>query len=379
MRKLIVLALSMLALASPARGQEAPIWVESSDRATVAKAGITVPLSAGTLKVVELREFGNGGVDVYAQYQSADEAVFGTIFVYAPTLPDIGLTFLATDEAIRRRLGASTHVAKDRLVPVAGVRDAGRRIIYEGAEAGKTASAAIFTRAGSWVVVVRVSGPAAREAEITAGVDALLTKMTFPKGSEPLRANVIKVEPCTPVSRLIAAKTIKPDMGDAGMFALMAEPGVVDDKGHSALNPLRKVPDRLCRESSELRGTIPVQIFRAVEKSDLPFMPRLYVLHGDAGIMIEVSEPRDKPGSFYVLRHGVGRMYAFGMLDRQPSKAQLWALIDGPDVQPSFARFTSKYLTADGHDSLSIDCSRTAEGCQSETAKTPADKPQSSR
>ncbi len=378
MHKLIVLALSMLAAAAPAHGQEAPIWVESTDRATVAKAGISVPLSAGTLKVVELREFGKGGVDVYAQYQSADETVYGTIFVYAPTLPDIGLTFLATDEAIRRRFGEGTQVAEDRLVHVAGVRDAGRRIIYANAEGGKTASGAIFTRAGSWVVVVRVSGPTSRAEEIKADLDTLMARMTFPKGSEPLRANVIKVEPCPPVSRLIAANTIKPDMGDAGMFALMAEPGAVDDKGHAALNPLRKVPNRLCRESSELRGTIPVQIFRTVEKSDLPYAPRLYVLHGDAGIMIEVSEPKDRPGKYYVLRHGVGRMYAFGLLDREPSKGQLWSLIAAPEEQPSFARFTSKYVSSNGNDNLSIDCSRTAEGCQSEPAKTPA-KPQSSR
>ena len=105
--------------------------------ATANKAGIIVPLAPGTMHKTALKQWNDDGIDLYAHYESADAAIAGTIFVYAPTLPDIGLTFLATDDTIRRRFGASTHVAKDELVAIAGVKGAGRKVIYEGVDEGR--------------------------------------------------------------------------------------------------------------------------------------------------------------------------------------------------------------------------------------------------
>lgn len=389
MRALLLLVASVAGLASPSQSQkltnvaDPSPWVESGKVATAVKSGIAVPLSAGTLQKSDLRQYDADGADLYAQYLTPDRRVFGTIFLYAPTLADTGLTFLATDEVIRRRWGSATRIATDELVPIAGVKAAGRRVVYEGANDGKKqlVSTAVFVRAGSWIVVGRVTGPAERADEIKKDVDALVAGISFPKGSEPLPANVIKIEPCQAPDRTVNANIAKPTAAEAGEIGLIAGPGAqaVNDKGHSVINPLRAMPDRLCRESIELWGTVALQIFRPVGTVDRPFPPRLYALYGDAGIMLEVSEDRDHPGSFYVLRHGVGRMYAFGKLDRLPSITQMRALIRHPENQPAIAMYASSFVDPSGNDNLTIYCSLTVEGCAETAPKPGSPTVQSSR
>jgi hypothetical protein len=139
----------------------------------VSRAGIGVPREAGSLKLGRVADLGTAGLDDMADYASTDEAISGTIFIYYPTLADTGLTFLATDATIRRRFGPQTRIADDRLVSIGGIEGAGRRVSYSGASEGRRSTMAMFARAGGWILVLRVSGPASRAAEIGGDLDAL--------------------------------------------------------------------------------------------------------------------------------------------------------------------------------------------------------------
>jgi hypothetical protein len=311
-------------------------WTETATSATAVKAGIALPLSAGTIRKADLSQYDKDGADLAARYLSADQAIQGTIYLSEPTFADTGLAFLATDEAIRLRWGKATHVSADQLSPVAGVKDAERRVTYEGAKSRETPllTVASFVRVGSWLMVAQVTGPAEQTQEINRDLDALLAGMTFAKGSEPLSANVIKTQPCQPRKRSVDAKVTRPQMSDGIEF--LSNSGALRGKA----------PARLCLESLEIFGQTALQIYRPLDEDDRPYSPRLYALLGNSGVILEVAESRQEPGAFYALRHGVGRATVFGKFDREPSIGQIRALTVDPDKQPpAILQFSTSALS----------------------------------
>jgi hypothetical protein len=310
--------------------------METATSASAVKAGIALPLSAGTLRKADLSQYDKDGADLAARYLSADQAIQGTIYLSEPTFADTGLAFLATDAAIRLQWGEATHLSADQLGPVAGVKDAERRVTYVGAKSGQTplVTIASFVRAGSWIVVSQVTGRTEQTREINQDLDALLAGITFAKGYEPRPTNVIRTEPCQPRDRSVAAKVTRPQMGDGLKFL----------SGSGALGG--KAPERLCRESLEVFGQTALQIYRPLDQADRSYSPRLYALLGNSGVILEVAESRQEPGAFYALRHGVGRATVFGKFDREPSIGQIRALTVAPDKQPaSILQFSTSALS----------------------------------
>jgi|RhiMethySRZTD1v2_1073278.scaffolds.fasta_scaffold50858_3 hypothetical protein len=331
MRRLVLFVAFAILLGAPSQSQSQSArstpsgWTETATSAAAVKAGITLPLSAGTLRKTELGQYDKDGADLSARYMSSDRAIQGTIFLSEPTFADTGLAFLATDEVIRRQRGPATAITADRLLPVAGVRAAERRVVYASALDQQRSLVTIvsFVRAGSWLVIVQVTGPAEQAQEINRDLDALLAGMTFAKGSEPRPATVIKTERCAPRDRTIAAKVTRPQTGDGLEF--LSESAALTGK----------VPTRLCLESLEVIGDVGLQIYRPSEAPDRPYLTRLYALLGNSGVILEVAESRKEPGAFYVLSHGVGRATVFGKFDREPSIGQIRALAAAPDEQPA--------------------------------------------
>ena len=158
-----LVGLSALLAASAQSQIESPSpsgWTETATSASAVKAGIALPLSAGTVRKADLSQYDNDGADLAARYLSVDQAIQGTIYLSQPTFADTGLAFLATDEAIRLQWGKGTHVSADQLGPVAGVKNAERRVTYEGAKSGERplVTIASFVRAGSWLVIAQITG-----------------------------------------------------------------------------------------------------------------------------------------------------------------------------------------------------------------------------
>ena len=379
MRRLVLFAALSALLAAPSRAQTpGPAlgqsgWSETATSATPVKAGISLPLTAGTLKKTELRQHDQDGADLAVRYMSPGQLIQGTTYLSEPTLADTGLAVLATDEAIRQQWGPPTHVVADQLRPVAGVKDAERRVTYEGAKSGETplVTIASFLRAGSWLVVAQVTGPAEQTQEINRDLDALVAGMTFAKGYEPLPANIITTEPCQPRDRSAAAKVTRPQMGDGIKF-------LSDSVALSG-----KAPERLCLESLEVYGRIALQIYRPLDKADRPYFTRLYALLGNSGVILEVAESRQEPGAFYALRHGVGRATVFGKFDREPSIAQIRALTVAPDKQPAaILQFSTSALSpevsavaSDRGVTVKMYCDWALNGCVDDKALPTTKKP----
>jgi hypothetical protein len=358
---LILGAVSAAAAAAPKqKAPPPPAWTDRApDPAVVNGAGIGVPRQAGSLKMIEVRDLGTEGLDDVAQYASADQAISGTIFIYFPALPDTGLTFLATDETIRRRFGPETKIADDRLVTVAGVPKAGRRIVYSGASDGLRSTAALFIRAGGWILVLRVSGPASRAAEISEDLDAVAAGLTFAK-DPPLPAHVIQTESC-PDAGGAEARVTKPSGSEAMEFALLVAGGQLRDERHEALpDLLERVPDRLCLARSGSRGEGIVLTYRTVGKASGLFAPRVFDLVGDAGTIVEFTATSKAPERLVALRHAIGETTIYGIFLGEPNLAQIDRLIEHDTAFPAFAQVE---LKPSGNSDVHLACKQFAEGC----------------
>lgn len=367
--------ISLMIFAAPVAAQApekaAPTWLSSNGMATAKASGISIPLKAGSLTNFALRDAKGDGADVAAQFETPDGKILGTIFLYAPTHPDPALTFLATDESILRRFGASAQKVEDRFVAVAGVDAGARRAIYTGiADAklsgdpnGRIYSGAAFIRAGEWMMKIRVSGPISRSDEINRNLDALLAGLAFDKKRLPIPQTRIVPTECAASPDRPSIKIEKAPMADGLGLTIMLDPDVVDENGTAIASPIAIPIDGLCREPIELRDNIALQPFQVRSSYDGRFIPRRLILYGDAGVMLFAFEDTKQPGRYFISRHGIGRTFIFGQTSGLPNTAELNALLFRPDDQPAVIKVTRTHLT-DKTD-IAVNCTLTAEGCDS--------------
>jgi hypothetical protein len=363
MRPLYVMLGAALALlaAAPPPAATASAWDDRPDALPIVRrAGISVPRTAGPLTLKELGDLGKEGLDNIAQYSSGDEALSGTIFIYFPTLADTGLTFLATDATIRHRFGAETKVADDRLVTVGAVPNAGRRVIYTGASEGRRSTTAMFVRAGGWIVVLRVSGPASRVAEIAGALDALGTGLRFGNRNNPVPAHVIATSRCEPRDDNPAplAKPRGPEM--TALLVLAATGELRDQAGKTLPDLLGRVPDRLCLARESMLGEATVLTYRAVDKPKGLFAPKLFHLIGDAGYIVEATATSNQPDHTIMVRHTIGQLFAYGVFEGIPALAQVDRVIEG---DPAFPIVGTAILKPEGGTNVHLDCEDLQESC----------------
>jgi hypothetical protein len=350
-----------LADESQVDGQLGSAWIdEAPSPPMVRRAGIAVQRVAGSLKLGKVEAYDTAGLDTVAQYASSDGAISGSIFIYYPSLADTGLTFLATDATIRRRFGAATRIDDDRLVPVGGVPEAGRRVTYVGASDGTRSTAATFVRAGGWIIVLRVSGPASRASEILANLDALTAGLTSGRNN-PVRAHVIHTEDCTAKSAPDAT-ILKPTGSEVAARLVMVVAETRDEKGRALEDFLGRVPDRLCLlragggEAVELTYKVPA-------KTKGLYAPRLFHLVGDAGFLIEATAPAKDPERVMMLRHGIGGLEAYGLFRGLPSFSQIDSVAERDEGLPMLAKAAAN---PDGGGEVTLGCVHLQEGCKSE-------------
>lgn len=353
------LAAANSATSQPSASDAQTAWTDTANEANAINASISVARHAGTMSRKEVRDLGDSGIDLVAQYATPDEEIFGTIFIYKPSMVESGLTFLATDEAIRRRMGPSVKIISDGTISAGGVENAGRRVIYSGNEGGLRSALGIV-QAGKWMIKFRVSGPGNRANEIAGNLDALVAGTRFGKGSEPLPAHVISVQPCKPMTATADAHIVKPTAVSAMAISMMAMPYFKDEKGAATSDPTGRVPDRLCLAESSTEENIPLLTFRTLEPISGLFTPRIFQLFGDAGLIVEVTRPA-KGTELFALRHSLAGTMVYGGFSAEPSSSQLKLIRTRTGDLPIVAAITEK-PAGNGSD-IKLDCDTFAEGC----------------
>ena len=327
-RFLFCLSLLVAGLATPTQAKE--VWSTSGERVTFNAARISFPARPGGLVIAETKEFSHPGeaLDAVVRYQSADEKVFATAYVYLPGLADSALAAVATDEAIR--LNSETPVARlgRAVVAAGGNANVAMRIDYSGYR-GNLASSAVFIKADRWIVKLRVSGPEPRKAEVAAAMAALLDGMRFEGEIRPWPTAAFETPPCPEQTAADAralpdsqAATLEYTIGYGALDPLGTRPGEKPSKAFAS-----RIGDRWCRLVVDA-GTAKVPVLRTTEPGGGAIGKSvLLVLYSDAGGALEVV--RVKADRYLLINHAIGSTAILGTYDAVPSPRQLAEILLG--------------------------------------------------
>lgn len=286
----------------------------SSASLSYPKAGVTLPRSIAGLPLVNQKDSNGDGLDNIIRYEKS--GLWATIYLYRPPLADPNHLALVLEKILRNKHGAAFKVQDDRLVAVAGSRPNARRVVYSGLDGGKLASALVVARAGEWLLKVRVSGPAERQAEVLAVADAVLPAITWAKAGGPDPLAPWTPVPCLteptgapPAEIQVAGKLADMAKGlDAKPFRGIAWPA--DGKGVCVDKQLKIGED----SRIVLRGPV----------GEGAYHTRFLVLMDDAGTLVEVAQAKGDGRTLGLVRqhNGKGSTLA-GWLEALPTRPQL--------------------------------------------------------
>jgi hypothetical protein len=366
MIRFLLIALTLLA-ASPAGAQSAPqshedsqqrtytqadLWNRRAGRITFTLAGINLPDAAGTTRLgrsVEASREGRG-LDNALIYTSADEAVFATVYIYAPALPDAALTAFMTDHAIHLQSGSGLRTLRNGVVAAGGRDGVAIRADYAGFRENRLASSAAFMRVGGWIVKLRVSGPEARRAEVESAMNALLRDIRFegrtqPGAIVPVAADTCRRAPDRP-ARLVRSDDAETMEDAITAHNLAGEGGAPPNRQRWCRSAGYSIPDAL--------GPTPVLRDENPGTGDDTRRRVLIAIWGDNGTMVEVMERRFRERTrFVVIHHQIGQTTVLGAFDSVPTDAQLQAIATGADREGGRARATIIYQ-ANGDSSVNV-------------------------
>ncbi|QJE73485.1 hypothetical protein HHL28_10615 [Aerophototrophica crusticola] len=278
------------------------------------KAGLTLPRSIGGLPMVSQKDSNGDGLDNVIRYEAS--GIWATIYLYRPPLADPNLLALVLEKILREKHGAALTVQDDRLVAVAGSRPNARRVVYAGVDGGKLASALVVARTGEWLVKVRVSGPATRQAEVLSVADAVLPAIGWGKAGGPDPLAPWKPVPCLtePTGAAPAELEVKGKLADmanglnAKPFRGIAWPA--DGKGVCVDKPVRIGEDT----RMVLRGPV----------GEGAYHTRFLILMDDAGTLVEVGQAKGEGRTLGVVRqHNTTGSALVGWLEMVPTRPQL--------------------------------------------------------
>lgn len=359
----LAIALTFVAWPFAARSQTpAPQTSKSlvvgTDRLSFLRANVSLPIAPGAMILESAHEFDAGGLDASVQYLTPDKAISGSAFVYFPGLADTGLTFLATDAIIRSRFGPRTQIVDDRLVAVAGVSNAGRRVVYSGASEGRRTTAALFVRVGGWIIVLRASGPASRTAEVLAQLDAMADGLKFAGKTKPEPARIVRTTECLAGDKPDATVSV-PDSA----FVMAASMIVVGD--HPSLSDERSVrlaaiPDEMCLVATSTAGSVITLDYRPSNSAKNRQTVQWVRLTGDAGLTLVAMSTLNDAKRISIVRYTTGGYSIYATFDGLPSRKQLDTMANR---DASLAQTGEGTFDPEGDSKINIFCNRTKEGC----------------
>lgn len=348
-------AAAVLSVASPALAQNGA-WRVRGDTAALSKAGIGLPTRAGALALTQTGEASEKGrgVDNFAQFQSSDGAIQGTAYIYRAAMPDAALAAYATDRAIRQRVGASIRAEPQASVPLAGQAGRAIRAFYA---TDQIATGAAFAQAGGWLLKLRVSGPAARRAEVEAALDALLAGVKLDRGAKAIAVRPLTLGAPCPAAAGAEAKPLGEGMDPEALLGLlMGGKGVAERvKAQPITDPAQLPFPASGHQPACVRGTI-----RFADGAALEFLQPAGVAEpgtilaalNDAGGVLAIQKAQIG-GGYSIRRYGIGHVDQLGKIDRAPPMAQIGAWLGQPNT-PVLAVRSRTVIDADGTSSMQL-------------------------
>lgn len=345
----VVLAVSP-AQAQVARPAGAGAWAVTREAVALPAARVTLPVQTGVAALVKTGEFSKPGtsVDNHAQYESADQRVLATAYVYRAAYADAALAAYGTDAAIRGRFGTAVRVAEQGAVAAGGWPDGAIRSVYDGTvlNGAATTTTAAFVRADSWIVKLRASGPAERRDEVIATLDALIAGLSAGPGATVFAARPLRFAGPCPAAKVRNARPMRGDMakGQAILGGLLGGSGLSSAAIPPAFPANGATP--VC-----VRGSVPLGE-RSVNLLQPAGTAKPGVIIDDAGTVVAVEGDSAATG-YTVKTYGIAEVSTGTTLDRLPMPSQIQGWFRQPDRSPLAGRSRTTF-TADGNRNVEV-------------------------
>ncbi len=357
-----ILAIALLGTATLASAKdEAGAWRTTETTVGVPGAGITLPIAAGGVSLTQTNEFSNKGkgIDDVAQFKSPDSAIFVTAYVYRPTYADAALTAYATGEAIGVEFGGSAMLSEHGSVAFGGQPDGAIRRIYTGGRLKGEAltTAAAFARVGGWIVKLRASGPAARQNDVVAALDAFVAGTRVDKKAIVYPVAELPLDPPCPAPSMPDALLVHDkNAGADALFAAMVGGSAIEPSSRAKAMETIAFPANGTRRAC-LRGTVKVgQRILSVLQPAGETAPAIILLpFNDAGGILAIEKAM--LGTGYVIKtYAIGAIETRGSIDRLPGIAQLEGWLGARGAAPLAVRSRTVF-DAKGNTTINIDSS----------------------
>lgn len=354
-----LLAAPTLVSAEEKAGGQGGAWRTTKTTVEVPGAGITLPIAAGGVSLTQTNEFSNKGkgIDDVAQFKSPDAAIFVTAYIYRPTYADAALTAFATSQAIDVEFGGSAVLSEHGSVAFGGQSDGAIRRVYTGGRLKGDAltTAAAFARVGGWIVKLRASGPAARQADVVAALDAYVAGTRVDEKAIVYPAAELAVDPpcpapSTPDAVLVQGKNASTD----ALFAAMVGGSAIEPSSRTKAMEGIAFPANGARRAC-LRGTVKLgQRTLSVLQPAGETAPTIVLLpFNDAGGILGIEKAL--LGTGYVIKtYAIGAIETRGSIDRLPTIAQLEGWLTARGAAPLAVRSRTVF-DAKGSPTINID------------------------
>jgi hypothetical protein len=300
MKRLLIFAAVLAALAAPASAQPAP-WRH-------AKSGVSVPAEIGVMRLGEVRDLSGGkGWDVMVQYGQDTEPV--TLYVYRSAYPNPALWFERTRVAMRANVGAPLEGVAPRSFTLGGASAPNglrEELVLPTGGAWKSTAVAI-AQIGEWMVKARVTSQTLDGAGISAKMDSLLAALAFANAT-PAPVPLLVPGPC-PDSPALRGEKLARVRDEANAHALVT--GLVVLAEVRGVSGLAAEPSAWCRAQSGL----PAEYVSLYRKRD-----------GSAWVALLADSGRAVAAHKFLARSKQGAAATFGS---DPAATRVAAVYDG--------------------------------------------------
>lgn len=305
---LMLFAVAAEASAQPQQAGMQPRVLEVPQRSSWqhAETGLILPPQIGGLVRSEIKDLGEGEMDIVATYADREQGLIGLVYIFRTTTPDVAMWFDRAVATVVTPQGAAYPAVAAFARPGASAAS-GLRATMADNVAGMSGTGIALAPLGSWLVKIRIGSSRLEPAALDAPLGAFVAGIRWPAEAAPARA-AVPVEPCPRPLRLRTARLVRTDMTNT-LVDLMA--GVAADEEDAGPPPL------YCREPG---ATAAYGVYRPDGATD-----RYVIALSDNGIAVAVGRAIDIAA---LLGQGSGgRRYSVTLLDR-----------DGTGAYPSFNR-----------------------------------------
>ena len=329
MRSMLVLAALMALMPAALTAQQPaasrPLAVPATASWQHAQTSMILPPRSAGLERGDIRDNTQDERDVFAQYGSASDEAFATVYVFQTGIPDAALWFDRSLTAIMVRPVYGLEGAPGP-VPVAFARPgaslaSGLRVSFDLTAPELRSTALAVAPLGDFMLAIRMSSSRLGRAALDEKLSRFIDGLRWPaQAAHPAAAAAQPIAQCPEPLQLRNARTVRTEMSDSLLSGVLIS---AINHSESANNP---PPPIYCREPG---ATIAYGVYRPNASRDS------YVIAlNDAGIAYSAGQTLD----LAALTGGgsQGRRYSLTMLvrnasgvvasfDRLPPPAQAWS------------------------------------------------------